>query len=149
MFGYLVLIRAENSITLTYWFEFSHKVMLWPNSLCTGPLCSFPELVWRGVAFTWVQKKNPANQSWLGPEIGSYGKVEYKSDQFIKVPFFSSVKRETGPVHVHFLDLFGFCTGDTRLVSMTTSINPVARLRLWATSDLITPNKFWWLLYLF
>ena len=47
--------------------------------------------------------------------------MNQKLERYDIVPFCSRVNRKTGPVLVHFPDLFGFCRGDTTLVSMTTS----------------------------
>ena len=68
---------------------------------------------------SWVVRKRE-------PESGTirYCTVLFSCEQkYDIVPFCffcSLVNRKTGPVYVHFPDLFGFY-GDTKLVSMTTS----------------------------
>ena len=63
-------------------------------------------------------EKNQSVSSKTGPEIGRYGKVNQKLERYDIVPFCSRVNRSSlgplsGPVW--------FLTGDTKLVSMTTS----------------------------
>ena len=50
----------------------------------TGAYCSIPgqKVVRRGVAFTWVWKKNQMVRSKTGPEIGWYGKVNQKLERY-------------------------------------------------------------------
>ena len=59
---------------------------------------SAQKVVRRGVAFTRVRKKNQADRSKTGPEIGWYGKVNQKLERYDIVPFRSRVNRKTGPV---------------------------------------------------
>ena len=54
-------------------------------------------------------EKNQAVRSKTGPETGRYGKVNQKLERYGIVPFRSRLNRRTGPVQVHFPDLFGFC----------------------------------------
>ena len=86
-------------------------------------------MVQRGVAFTRVRKKSSSpfqnrSRNWavrkIEPESGTirYRTVSFSCEQkwYDILPFCSRVNRKTGPVQVHFPDLFGF-----KLVSMTTS----------------------------
>ena len=121
---YLIFLSVFiSSSNCAFWAEsFETDVRTWPCShgydivpFHFGP---FQKVARRGVAFTRVREKNQSVSSKTGPEIGRYGKVNQKLERYDIVPFCSRVNRSSlgplsGPVW--------FLTGDTKLVSMTTS----------------------------
>ena len=101
----------------------------------TIPLRSVPKsgMESRGCIHMGTEKNQPV-RSKTGPEIGRYGKVNQKLERYNIVPFRSCVNRSGTILYrsvlmwtdkqVQFRSTFRTClvsTGDTKLVSMTTS----------------------------
>ena len=72
-----------------------------------------------GCVHVGTEKKNQAVRSETGPETGRYGKVAQELERYDIIPFSSRANR-SGMIPYHFPTCL-VSTGDTKLVSMTTS----------------------------